>query len=110
MTVTNCSLVLGFDSPGGTLTITNGGLVEARDVTDGDNAAGSIQIAGGTISLSSSLILGGGSGSGSLALTDGGILVVTNGTTWVTFGSSYSTITVSNAIMLAADVNVGYVT
>jgi hypothetical protein len=108
---TNCSLQVATDSTAGLLIISHA-VVQARDVTitSGGHSSGSIEVVGGTMTLSSSLTVGNGiqDSPGSLLLINGGLLVVTNDETDIGGGSQSSgTMTVSNASFLAADVFLG---
>jgi hypothetical protein len=110
---TNCSLTVGgfFDDAIGSLLISNA-IVQARDITiaAGGSAIGTIEVIGGTMTLSSYLSVGGGfdSSQGSLLVASGGLLVVTNADTDIggSDGSS-GNLTVSNATFLATDVFLG---
>jgi len=111
---TNCSLLVAgsFEGPydiTGLLIISNG-VVEARGVYIALDfpSSGTLELLGGTMTLSSSLTVGtyGGTypgGYGSLLVANGGLLVVTNDETGIESG----TMTVSNATFLAADVILG---
>jgi len=87
LVTTNCSLqvaVIGFPNTDGGLLIISNGLVQARDVSigTGENINGSIEVIGGTMTLSSSLNVGDGfSSPGSFLVANGGLLVITNGET-----------------------------
>jgi hypothetical protein len=110
---TNCSLYIAgsFGSPydaTGVLIISNG-VVEARDVTiaSASPSSGTLQLIGGTMTLSSSLNLGTGENDaqGSLLVANGALLVVTNGGIGSSNGDPASqsggSITVTNATILA---------
>ena len=110
---TNCSLQIAgtfYPIPG--LLILSNALVRARDITitSGGPSSGSMQVIGGTMTLSSSLTVGNGDLSPltSLLVANGARLVVTNGETAVGgFYESSGSMTVSNATFLAADVFLG---
>jgi hypothetical protein len=110
---TNCSLLVAASSYTVGLLIISNGVVQARDVsiaTPGNPASGTIEVIGGTMTLSASLNVGnGGEGSqSSLFVANGGLLVVTNGFTAIGDGDQSSgTMTVSNATFLAANVFLG---
>jgi hypothetical protein len=110
---TNCSLQVAAESstmygPSGFLSVSNA-IVQARDVALGTasefGSSGTVELHGGTMTVSSSLTLGlsekNGGGIGSLLVADGGELVVTNGSTSITRGS----ITVENADFLGGSVS-----
>jgi hypothetical protein len=107
---TNCSLLVGTSFDG--LLIISNGVVQARDISIalGDNAIGTMEVIGGTMTLSSSLTVADGfSGTqGYLLVANGCVLVVTNAAT--TMGADfycYGSITVTNATILASDMGVG---
>jgi hypothetical protein len=110
---TNCSLQVAAESstfygPSGSMFISNA-TVQARDVAIGTasepQSSGTVELLGGTMTVSSSLTLGlsvkSGGGIGSLLVADGGELVVTNGSTFISRGG----ITVENADFLAGSVS-----
>jgi hypothetical protein len=104
---TNCSLQVGVPAnnnyPG--LLIVSNAVVQARDVSLGEySRSGTIEIIGGTMTLSSSLQVGGyfQNSQGSVLVANGGLLVVTNGPTFFGIGG----MTVSTSRFLAADVYV----
>jgi hypothetical protein len=110
---TNCSLQVAtsFEGSVGLLIISNA-VVQARDVTigSGDSSSGTIEVFGGTMTLSSSLTVGGGieESQGSLLVANGALLVVTNDATGIAVGDqSGGGMTVSNATFLAADIFLG---
>jgi hypothetical protein len=103
---TNCSLQVApaFD---GLLIISNG-IVQARDVTIvGGGNTGTIDVIGGTMTLSSSLSVGDIGALGNLLVANGALLVVTNGETFIGGSSCSGIVTVSNATFLAAFVGLG---
>ena len=113
---TNCSLQVATSSssssPAVGLLVISNGVVRARDVTiaSGNPSSGTIEVIGGTMTLSSSLIVGNGFGNspGSFLVASGGLLVVTNDETDIGgFNESSGRLTVSDAIFLAADVFLG---
>jgi hypothetical protein len=108
---TNCSLQVATDTTVGLLIISNA-LVQARDVTvtSGGVSSGTIEVIGGTMTLSGSLTVGNGGqiSQSSMLVANGGLLVVTNADTFI--GAQYEsggTLTVSNSTFLAADVSLG---
>jgi hypothetical protein len=110
---TNCSLQIAafFDPAVGLLIISNA-VMHARDVTIAAAipSSGTIEVIGGTMTLSSSLTVGNGfdGSQGNMLVANGGLLVVTNGASDI--GGVYEsggTMTVSNATFLAADVFLG---
>jgi hypothetical protein len=111
---TNCSLQVATDSTTGLLIISNA-VVKARDVTvtSGGVSSGTIEVIGGTMTLSGSLTVGNGGNGGedsqsSMLVVNGGLLVVTNADTFIGgFYESGGTLTVSNSTFLAADVSLG---
>jgi hypothetical protein len=108
---TNCSLQVGAPFAAGLLIISNAS-TQARDVSivGGEDTTGTIEVIGGTMTLSSFLSLGGSDegSQGSLLVANGGLLVVTNDTTYIGEGFECSgSITVTNATMLADAVLVG---
>ena len=113
LVTTNCSLVVGasFSPAVGSLFISNG-MALARDVSivAGEDAIGTIEIVGGTMTLSSYLSVGGNdTGSqGNLFVANGSLLVVTNDTTYIGEGFECSgSITITDATMIASDIVVG---
>jgi hypothetical protein len=110
---TNCSLLVGgfFDDTIGFLLISNA-VAKARDVTvaSGSHSGGTIEIIGGTMSLSSSLTVGGGldSSQGNMLVANGGLLVVTNGGTGIGGADQgFGNLTVSNGTFFAAGIGLG---
>jgi len=116
---TNCSLLvagssLSFSPSVGFLVISNA-VVRARDITITSASSeslshGSIELVGGTMTLSSFLTVGDGfdNSQGSLLVANGARLVVTNDETEIGgFSESTGSMTVSNATFLAADVFLG---
>jgi hypothetical protein len=112
---TNCSLQVApesstFYGPAGFLSISNA-IVQARDVAIGtaseSQSGGTLELLGGTMTVSSSLTLGNGNGegggNGSLLVANGGLLVVTNNYTGISSGN----MTVSNASFLGNGVFLG---
>jgi hypothetical protein len=113
---TNCSLEVATSSssssPAVGLLVISNGLVRARDVTiaSGNPSSGTIEVIGGTMTLSSSLTVGNGlqNSPGSFLMASGGLLVVTNDETDIGgFFESSGSLTVSDASFLAADVFLG---
>jgi len=113
---TNCSLQIGeaFSSlfPAVGLLIVSNGVVQARDVTIavGSSSSGTVEVMGGTMTLSSFLIVGNGiNGSpASMLVANGARLVVTNDETDI--GGVYESsgnLTVSYASFLATDIFLG---
>jgi hypothetical protein len=107
---TNCNLEVGPAFAG--LLIVSNGVVQARTVTIdvGESTVGTIEVIGGTMTLSSTLSVGG-ENMGSLdrfLVRNGGLLVVTNGET-ILWGSDSEggIMTVSNGTFLGADVILG---
>ena len=113
---TNCSLEVATSSssssPAAGLLVISNGVVRARDVTiaSGNPSSGTIEVIGGTMTLSSSLTVGNGfqNSPGSFLVASGGLLVVTNDETDIGgFNESSGSLTVSDASFLAADVFLG---
>jgi hypothetical protein len=113
---TNCSLQVAasvsslFPTVG--LLIISNAVVQARDVTvtSGSSSSGTIEVLGGTMSLSSFLVVGDGFGNspGSMLVANGGLLVVTNDETDIGgYYESSGNLTVSNASFLAKDIFLG---
>jgi hypothetical protein len=108
---TNCSLLVADDNAAGLLMISRA-VVRARDVTiaSGAHSSGTIEVSGGTMTLSSSLTVGNGfqDAPGSMLVANGALLVVTNDETDIGGAQESSgNLTVSNATFLAADVFLG---
>src|ERR1017187_1883709 len=113
---TNCSLQVAPETSSffpsvGQLILSNS-VVQARDVTLAvatvSGSSGTIEVIGGSVTLSSSLTVGDGNGDpgggrGCLLVADGATLVVTNDLTRIESG----TMTVTNASFLAGDVLLG---
>ena len=114
---TNCSLYVAgsFNNPvnaNGLLILSNTA-AQARDVTiaSASPSSGTLELIGGTMTMSSSLNLGTGfsNASGNLLVANGGLLVVTNGVINSTGPSARvpgGDITVTNATMLARIIGV----
>jgi len=110
---TNCSLYVAgsISSPFNTvgLLILSNAVVQTRDVTiaSASPSSGTLELIGGTMTMSSSLNIGTGEeqARGSLLVANGALLVVTNGEIstfeWGPASDSGGIITVSNATMLA---------
>ena len=97
-----------FSSNSGLLIISNA-VVQAGGLTIaiGDNENGSVEVIGGTVTLSAPLTVGDAQfgGGGSLLVADGAMLVVTNGNTGIGGGfQSNGSMTVTNASFLAANI------
>jgi hypothetical protein len=107
MITTNCSLLVSAasDSAEGLLILSNV-VLQARDVAIGESANGTVEVIGGTVTLSSSLNVDGVQQSqGSLLVADRGLVIVTNGSTNIGGEiDSGATLAVSNASFRAADV------
>jgi len=109
---TNCSLQVAVPSNNsvGLLTISNA-IVRARDITiaSGTPSIGTIELVGGTMTLSSSLIVGAGEvGSRGSMLVANASLVITNGGTSIGDGDgSYGIVTLTNSTMLASSMGLG---
>jgi hypothetical protein len=104
---TNCSLLVSAASdPAEGLLILSNVVVQARDVAIGESANGTVEIIGGTVTLSSSLNVDGVQQSqGSLLVADGGLVIVTNGSTDIGGEiDSSASLTVSNGSFRADDV------
>jgi hypothetical protein len=110
---TNCSLQIAAESstfygPTGFLSVSNA-IVQARDVSIGtaseSQSSGTLELFGGTMTVSSSLSIGGGGGGGhgNLLVATGALLAVSNGYTFIDSG----TMTVSNASFLGDGVIMG---
>ncbi len=108
---TNCSLQVADNNAAGLLMISRA-VVRARDVTiaSGAHSSGTIEVSGGTMTLSSSLTVGNGleDAPGSMLVANGALLVVTNDETDIGGAQESSgSLTVSNATLLAAEVFLG---
>jgi len=108
---TNCSLQVGDNNAAGLLRISRAD-VQARDVTitSGTHSSGTIEVQGGTMTLSSSLTVGNGfdNAPGNMLVAGGARLVVTNDETDIGGAlESSGSLTVSNATFLAADIFLG---
>jgi hypothetical protein len=104
---TNCSILISAPSSAATgLLILSNAVVQARDIIIGESGNGTMEIIGGTITLSSSLSIDGIQQSqGNLLVADGGLLVVTNGNTDIGGEiDSGATLVVSNASFRTVDV------
>ena len=113
LVTTNCTLGIGSHeraiSPAyGLLTVSNS-TVEARDVSIGGETEtyGTLEVIGGTMTLSASLMIGtGNSSDGNVLVANGGLLVVTNANTELGGDGTRGTLVVSNASFFGADIAV----
>jgi hypothetical protein len=106
---TNCTLQVATTFFYGLLIISNS-VVQARDVgiASGVDTIGTIELIGGTMTLSSSLIVGNGdvNSQGSMLVANAS-LVVTNGGIGIGGGGSYGIMTLTNATVLASGMGLG---
>jgi hypothetical protein len=106
---TNCTLQVATTFFYGLLIISNS-VVQARDVgiASGVDTIGTIELIGGTMTLSSSLIVGNGDeySQGSMLVANAS-LVVTNGGIGIGGGGSYGIMTLTNATVLASGMGLG---
>jgi hypothetical protein len=108
---TNCSLQVGDYNAAGLLRISRA-MVQARDVTitSGTHSSGTIEVRGGTMTLSSSLTVGNGfdNAPGAMLVANGAVVVVTNDETDIGGAvQSSGSLMVSHATFLAADIFLG---
>ena len=110
---TNCSLQVAASSyPVVGLLVISNGVAQARDVTitSGNSSGGTIEVVGGTMTLSSFLSVGNGlqDSPGSMLVANKALLVVTNDETDIGgYYESWGTLTVSDASFLATDIFLG---
>jgi len=106
---TNCSLQVAYGAAG--LLIISNAFVQARDVgiATGTPSIGTVELIGGTMTLSSSLVVGAGQiGSQGSFLVVNGNLVITNGPTNIGDGDGgYGIMTLTNSTMLASSMGLG---